>query len=101
MIEDHLTVIEDHLTVIEDHFTALDDQFTALDDHITALDDQITAIDDQLTALGGLFAGILVNVVITPTTPDKPEQLQVRVQLRKNNQNYGQLSDVVSVTVNP
>ena len=45
--------------------------------------------------------GKSVNVVITPTTPDKPEQLQVRVQLRKNNQNYGQPSDIVPVTVNP
>lgn len=30
-----------------------------------------------------------------------PEQMQVRVQLRKNNQNYGQPLDIVYVTVNP
>ena len=45
--------------------------------------------------------GKSVNVVITPTTPDKPEQLQIRVQLLKNNENYGQSSDIVPVTVNP
>ena len=80
----------------------IEDHFTVIEDHITAIDDQLTAIDDQLTALGGLFVSrVSVNVVITPTTPDKPKQLQVRVQLLKNNENYGQSSDIVSVTVNP
>jgi len=40
-------------------------------------------------------------VSITPATPGDTEQMQVRVQLRKSNQNYGQPSDVVYVTVNP
>jgi hypothetical protein len=39
--------------------------------------------------------------VVTPTTPGESEQIQVRVQLKKNNQNYGQPSDMVYVTVNP
>ncbi len=49
----------------------------------------------------GRFTGKSSDVTITPTTPNEPEQIQVRVQLRKNNQNYGQPSDVVYVTVNP
>lgn len=45
--------------------------------------------------------GKATDVVVTPTTPGQPIQLQARVQLKKNNQNYGQLSDTVYVTVNP
>ena len=30
-----------------------------------------------------------------------PQQFQVQVQLKKNGANYGQLSDIVRVTVNP
>lgn len=45
--------------------------------------------------------GKSVDVTITPTTPGESEQIQVRVQLRKNNQNYGQPSDMAYVTVNP
>ena len=45
--------------------------------------------------------GKSVDVVVTPTTPGEAEQIQVRVQLKKNNQNYGQPSDIVYVTVNP
>ena len=45
--------------------------------------------------------GKSVDVVITPTTAGEAEQIQVRVQLKKNNQNYGQPSDMVYVTVNP
>ena len=45
--------------------------------------------------------GKSVDVTITPTTPGKPEQLQVRVQLQKNNADYGQPSDPAYVTVNP
>lgn len=45
--------------------------------------------------------GKSVNVVVTPTTPGQPEQLQVRVQLKRKNENYGQPSDPVYVTVNP
>ncbi len=45
--------------------------------------------------------GKSVDVTVIPTIPGEPQVLQVRVQLRKSNQNYGQLSDVVYVTVNP
>jgi len=45
--------------------------------------------------------GKSVDIIITPTTPGEAEQIQVRVQLRKSNQNYGQPSDMVYVTVNP
>jgi len=45
--------------------------------------------------------GKSVDVAITPTTPGEAERVQVRVQLKKNNQNYGQPSDMVYVTVNP
>lgn len=46
-------------------------------------------------------SGKSVDVTIMATTPGDAEQIQVRVQLRKNNQNYGQPSDVVYATVNP
>ncbi len=46
-------------------------------------------------------SGKSVDVHIEPTTDGAPEQLQVRVRLIKNNEDYGQLSDVVYVTVNP
>lgn len=36
-----------------------------------------------------------------PNATGKPVQLQVRVQLRKGNANYGQPSDIVMTTVNP
>jgi hypothetical protein len=45
--------------------------------------------------------GKSINVTITPTTPGQAEQLQVRVQLKRKNENYGQPSDPVYVTVNP
>ncbi|MDQ3800494.1 MAG: hypothetical protein M3384_13680 [Acidobacteriota bacterium] len=45
--------------------------------------------------------GKTVNVTIEPTAPGQPEQLQVRVQLKRKNENYGQPSDPVYVTVNP
>jgi hypothetical protein len=41
------------------------------------------------------------DVTITPQTAGEPEQIQVRVQLRKSNANYGQPSDIAYVTVNP
>jgi len=49
----------------------------------------------------GAFSGKSADVTITLTTAGKPEQIQVRIQLRKNNANYGQLSAAVTVTVNP
>lgn len=45
--------------------------------------------------------GKSVDVTVQPTTPNEPEQIQTRVQLKKNNQTYGQASDIVYVTVNP
>lgn len=45
--------------------------------------------------------GKAVNVTIAPTTAGQPEQLQIRVQLKRKNENYGQPSDPVYVTVNP
>jgi len=45
--------------------------------------------------------GKSVDVTLSPTTPGEAEQLQVRVQLRKNNQNYGQPSSIEYVTINP
>lgn len=45
--------------------------------------------------------GKSADVQITPTTPGDAEQIQVRVQLRKNNADYGQPSDPTYVTVNP
>jgi hypothetical protein len=45
--------------------------------------------------------GKSADVSVTLTTPGQPEQLQVRVQLIKANQPYGQLSDAATVTVNP
>lgn len=45
--------------------------------------------------------GKSINVVIEPTAEGKPEQLLVRVQLRKNDANYGVPSDPTYVTVNP
>ena len=49
----------------------------------------------------GTFSGKSADVNITLTTPGQPEQIQVRVQLRKANANYGLVSDAVSVTINP
>lgn len=47
--------------------------------------------------------GKSTNVIYTPLDQDKPQpyQLQVRVQLRRNNQDYGDTSLISQVTVNP
>ena len=45
--------------------------------------------------------GKSANVVITPTSDGDPEQIEVRVQLRKSNADYGEPSDPAYVTVNP
>lgn len=47
------------------------------------------------------FTGKSCDVTLTPTTPGVPEKLQVIIQLKKKNEDYGQPSDAVSVTVNP
>ncbi|HMT09827.1 MAG TPA: hypothetical protein PKA82_17705 [Pyrinomonadaceae bacterium] len=46
-------------------------------------------------------SGKSADIHVTLTTPGEAEQIQVRVQLRKNNEDYGQLSDPVYVTLNP
>jgi len=46
-------------------------------------------------------SGKSIDVTIEPTAQGKPEQIQVRVRLKKNNADYGQPSDAVYVTVNP
>lgn len=45
--------------------------------------------------------GKSVNVTIEPTEEGKAEQILVRIQLRKGNENYGVPSDPTYVTVNP
>ena len=49
----------------------------------------------------GTFLGKSADMTYTPTTPGLAEQFQCHIQGRKNNQNYGQPSDIVNVTVNP
>lgn len=46
------------------------------------------------------FTGKSANAQIEPTEEGKPEQIQARIQLYKNNEKYGQPSDAVYVTVN-
>jgi hypothetical protein len=46
--------------------------------------------------------GKSADVVVSPTGEvPAPIQLQVRVQLRRSNENYGEPSDIAQVTVNP
>jgi hypothetical protein len=45
--------------------------------------------------------GKSTDVTFTPATPGQPQQFQIRIQLKRNNQDYGKLSDIVTVTVNP
>jgi hypothetical protein len=49
----------------------------------------------------GTFTGKSADVTYTPATPGDPVMISVRVQLRRKNADYGQLSDVVPITVNP
>ncbi|MBK7935283.1 MAG: hypothetical protein IPK01_17775 [Acidobacteria bacterium] len=49
----------------------------------------------------GSYQGKSADITITPTTAGDAEQIQVYVQLRKANEDYGQPSDPVYVTVNP
>jgi len=46
-------------------------------------------------------SGKSADITITLTTPGDAEQIQVRVQLRKSNADYGQPSEPAYVTVNP
>lgn len=45
--------------------------------------------------------GKSVDVAITPLNAGKPERIKVKIQLKKKNENYGQESDIVEITVNP
>lgn len=49
----------------------------------------------------GSYTGKSADVTVTPTTPGQPEVVEVRVQLRKSNANYGQPSLIATVTVSP
>ena len=49
----------------------------------------------------GSFTGKSADITITPLTPGDPEQVEVLVRLRKDNQDYGNLSQIATVTVNP
>lgn len=49
----------------------------------------------------GSFTGKSADITITPTVPGDAEQIQIRIQLKKSNANYGQPSDPTYVTINP
>ena len=49
----------------------------------------------------GTFTGKSADVTYAPAAPGNPVAVSVRVQLKKKNANYGQLSDIVAFTVNP
>ena len=49
----------------------------------------------------GSFTGKTADITITPTTPGQPEVVDFRIRLRKNNANYGNVSQTATVTVNP
>lgn len=49
----------------------------------------------------GSAEGKSADFTVVPSTPGDAEQLQVRVQLRKSNADYGEPSDPAYVTVNP
>jgi hypothetical protein len=46
-------------------------------------------------------SGKSADIHITSSVAGDAEQIQVRIQLRKNNADYGQPSDPAYVTVNP
>ncbi|MFZ1700503.1 MAG: hypothetical protein WBO10_06270 [Pyrinomonadaceae bacterium] len=49
----------------------------------------------------GTFTGKSADVTVSTKNPGQPEQIQVRVQLIRNNANYGNTSPARTVTVNP
>lgn len=49
----------------------------------------------------GTFTGKSADVVFEPTPSGDPLLLDIRVQLKKSNENYGQVSDIVQTTLNP
>lgn len=62
---------------------------------------QIQRAGEEKWTVEKTATGKSCDVEIFPTLDGKPEKLRVRIQLRKNNQNYGQPSDIVEVTVKP
>jgi hypothetical protein len=58
------------------------------------------ALKDRLT-VPTTATGKSVDVTYDPGQTTGPAQLDVYVQLRKNNANYGQMSDISVVTLNP
>ncbi len=58
-----------------------------------------TGASDWVTV--GTYTGKSADVKVTPTTPGQPMQLQVRVQLRKNNADYGEVSAALTTVVSP
>lgn len=49
----------------------------------------------------GSFTGKTADITVSPISDGDPEKVEVRVQLRKNNENYGNVSQTATVTVNP
>lgn len=49
----------------------------------------------------GVFTGKTAEVHVMLTNADKPEQIQVRVQLLRHNISYGNVSQAAAITVNP
>ena len=49
----------------------------------------------------GTYTGKSADVLISLTNPGQPEIIQIRIQLRKGNQNYGNVSAALTVTLNP
>lgn len=49
----------------------------------------------------GTFTGKSADFTVAPVTPGDPLQIEVRVQLRRKNANYGQLSQIATTTLNP
>lgn len=49
----------------------------------------------------GTFTGKAGEITITPLSPGDPEQVEIRIRLRRKNANYGNLSAIYTVTVNP
>lgn len=51
--------------------------------------------------VAGSFTGKSGDITITPLSPGDPEQVELRVLLRRKNQPYGNPSQIATVTVNP
>ena len=58
-------------------------------------------VSEQSYAVAKSSSGKSTDVTMPPNSPAAPRQLQVRIQLRDGDLPYGQLSDIVLVTINP